>query len=141
MTLIDKVDNPLTINPSTGEAKPVPGNFMSRVTRSQLKSASETPDLPSSSLPSGKDISAYDSQKVAQGEEGSNLFPLPGQLQDRSKAESDNQLRRSIADIHTKSQNPLFKINRGRFAVLSEQMDVDMSMDLISSFPASSQSA
>jgi hypothetical protein len=59
---------------------------------------------------------------------------------DRSKAGSDNQLRGSIADIHTKSQNPLFKTNRGRFAVLCEQMGVDRSMDPISSFPASAQS-
>jgi hypothetical protein len=94
MTLVDKVDNPLTINPSTGEAKPVPGDFMSRVTRSQLKSASKTPDLPSNSLSSGEDISAHDSQQVAQVGEGSNIFPLPGKLQDRPTAGSDNQLRR-----------------------------------------------
>jgi hypothetical protein len=139
MTLVDKVDNPLTISPSTGEAKPVPGDFMSRVTRSQLKSTSKTPDLPSSSLSSGEDTSAHDSQQVAHVGEGSNLFPLSGQLQGRSKAGSDNQLRGSIADIHTKPQNPLLKINRGRFAVLPEQMDFDMSMDPISSFPASAQ--
>jgi hypothetical protein len=140
MTLVDKVDNPLTINPSAGEAKPVPGDFMSRVTRYQLKSASKTPGLPSNSLSSGEDISAHDSQQVTQAGEGSTIFPLPGQLQDRSTAGSDNQLRGSIADIHTKPRNPLFKINRGRFAVLSEQMDFDMSMDPVSSFPASAQS-
>jgi hypothetical protein len=135
MTLVDNVDNPLTINPSTDEAKQVPGDFMSRVTRSQLKSASKTSDLLSSSLSSGEDTSAHDSQQVAQVGEDSNLFPLPGQLQ----AGSDNQLRGSIADTHTKSQNPLFKINRGRFAVLSEQIDFDISMDPISLFPASAQ--
>jgi hypothetical protein len=78
MTLVDKVDNALTANPSTGEAKPVPGDFMSHVTHSQLKSASKTSDMPSGSLLSGEDISAYDSQHVAQVGEGSNQFLLPG---------------------------------------------------------------
>jgi hypothetical protein len=128
MTLVDKVDNPMTINPSTSEAKPVTGNFMSRVTRSQLKIASETQDPQLSCLSSGEDISAQDSQQVAQRGKGGNLFPLPGQLQDRSKAGSDNQLRGSIADVHTKSQNPLLKINTGRCSVLFEKMDVDMSI-------------
>jgi hypothetical protein len=82
---------------------------MSRIKRSQLNSTSKTPDLSSSSLSSGEDTSTHDPQEVAQVGEGSNLFPLAGQLQDRSKAGSNNQLRGSIADIYTKSQIPIIE--------------------------------